>query len=323
MGRHSCSLKQKLRKGLWSPEEDEKLFHYITIFGVGCWSSVPKLAGLQRCGKSCRLRWINYLRPDLKRGMFSQQEENLIITLHEVLGNRWAQIAAQLPGRTDNEIKNFWNSCLKKRLMKQGIDPATHKPFFNVTESVLKEENEKLSMLMPALSQPQTTLCSYSEALVMSDLNYHYNIGGLSFTEASRKILMNLDKPLLDPLCYNLSVSNYYSQPCLRQFEQNLFGSDSSYFFSSMPCLNSADNNNSVSEFGSLLVNENSCNSFSTMNDYQGCEMSSNMIENAGGLLSWEGENKILDPLLQFEVNATSLSEYLSNEANFDVFQHL
>ncbi|KAL5076426.1 hypothetical protein RYX36_015410 [Vicia faba] len=267
MGRHSCSLKQKLRKGLWSPEEDEKLFHYITIFGVGCWSSVPKLA-------------------------------------------------AQLPGRTDNEIKNFWNSCLKKRLMKQGIDPATHKPFFNVTESVLKEENEKLSMLMPALSQPQTNLCSYSEALVMSDLNYHYNIGGLSFTEASRKILMNLDKPLLDPLCYNLSVSNYYSQPCLRQFEQNLFGSDSSYFFSSMPCLNSADNNNSVSEFGSLLVNENSCNSFSTMNDYQGCEMSSNMIENAGGLLSWEGENNILDPLLQFEVNAVKCEELLMNKTS-------
>ncbi|RYR23512.1 hypothetical protein Ahy_B03g068723 [Arachis hypogaea] len=84
MGRHSCCLKQKLRKGLWSPEEDEKLFNYISRFGVGCWSSVPKQAGLQRCGKSCRLRWINYLRPDLKRGMFSQQEEDLIITLHEV-----------------------------------------------------------------------------------------------------------------------------------------------------------------------------------------------------------------------------------------------
>ncbi|XP_047330048.1 transcription factor MYB86-like [Impatiens glandulifera] len=128
MGRQSCCAKQKLRKGLWSPEEDEKLYNYVTRFGVGCWSSVPKLAGLQRCGKSCRLRWINYLRPDLKRGMFSQQEEDLIVTLHEVLGNRWAQIAAQLPGRTDNEIKNFWNSCLKKKLMKQGLDPNTHKP---------------------------------------------------------------------------------------------------------------------------------------------------------------------------------------------------
>ncbi|KAK1560933.1 hypothetical protein Q3G72_032493 [Acer saccharum] len=128
MGRHSCCYKQKLRKGLWSPEEDEKLLRHITKYGHGCWSSVPKQAGLQRCGKSCRLRWINYLRPDLKRGTFSLQEENLIIELHAVLGNRWSQIAAQLPGRTDNEIKNLWNSCLKKKLRQRGIDPVTHKP---------------------------------------------------------------------------------------------------------------------------------------------------------------------------------------------------
>ncbi|XP_072975108.1 transcription factor MYB61-like [Typha angustifolia] len=132
MGRHSCCYKQKLRKGLWSPEEDEKLLKHITKYGHGCWSSVPKLAGLQRCGKSCRLRWINYLRPDLKRGSFSQQEENLIIELHAVLGNRWSQIAAQLPGRTDNEIKNLWNSCIKKKLRQRGIDPNTHKPLAEI-----------------------------------------------------------------------------------------------------------------------------------------------------------------------------------------------
>ncbi|XP_076912471.1 transcription factor MYB46-like [Bidens hawaiensis] len=126
MGSHSC-YKQKLRKGLWSPEEDEKLIKHITKFGHGCWSSVPKLAGLERCGKSCRLRWINYLRPDLKRGTFSEQEEKLIIELHAVLGNKWSQIAAQLPGRTDNEIKNLWNSSIKKKLRQRGIDPYTQK----------------------------------------------------------------------------------------------------------------------------------------------------------------------------------------------------
>ncbi|XP_023636720.1 transcription factor MYB86 isoform X2 [Capsella rubella] len=134
MGRHSCCFKQKLRKGLWSPEEDEKLLNYITRHGHGCWSSVPKLAGLQRCGKSCRLRWINYLRPDLKRGAFSQDEESLIIELHAALGNRWSQIATRLPGRTDNEIKNFWNSCLKKKLRRKGIDPTTHKPLVTTNE---------------------------------------------------------------------------------------------------------------------------------------------------------------------------------------------
>ncbi|KAF0906913.1 hypothetical protein E2562_013297 [Oryza meyeriana var. granulata] len=80
--------KKKLRRGLWSPEEDEKLMNHIAKYGHGCWSSVPKLAGLERCGKSCRLRWINYLRPDLKRGAFSQEEEDLIIHLHSMLGNK-------------------------------------------------------------------------------------------------------------------------------------------------------------------------------------------------------------------------------------------
>ncbi|CAL9779269.1 unnamed protein product [Musa acuminata subsp. burmannicoides] len=142
MGRHSCCYKQKLRKGLWSPEEDEKLVKHITEFGHGCWSSVPKLAGLQRCGKSCRLRWINYLRPDLKRGTFSQQEEDLIVDLHAALGNRWSQIAARLPGRTDNEIKNYWNSCIKKKLRQRGIDPSSHMP---LCETNGREEREAMN----------------------------------------------------------------------------------------------------------------------------------------------------------------------------------
>nr|AEV91141.1 R2R3-MYB protein [Triticum aestivum] len=116
MSKRPGGMKKRLKRGLWSPEEDEKLMNHIAKYGNGCWSSVPKIAGLERCGKSCRLRWINYLRPDLKRGAFSQEEEDLIIHLHSILGNKWSQIAAQLPGRTDNEVKNFWNSFIKKKL---------------------------------------------------------------------------------------------------------------------------------------------------------------------------------------------------------------
>ncbi|KAK1608827.1 hypothetical protein QYE76_032500 [Lolium multiflorum] len=127
MGHHSCCNQQKVKRGLWSPEEDEKLVRYITTHGYGCWSEVPEKAGLQRCGKSCRLRWINYLRPDIRRGRFTPEEEKLIISLHAIVGNRWAHIASHLPGRTDNEIKNYWNSWIKKKIRK------TPAPVANVT----------------------------------------------------------------------------------------------------------------------------------------------------------------------------------------------
>ncbi|TKW13657.1 hypothetical protein SEVIR_5G115600v4 [Setaria viridis] len=106
----------KERKGLWSPEEDERLFAQITYHGVSTWSSVAQLAGLRRSGKSCRLRWMNYLRPDLKKEPISKREEEIIISLQRSLGNRWSAIAARMPGRTDNEIKNYWNSRIRKRL---------------------------------------------------------------------------------------------------------------------------------------------------------------------------------------------------------------
>ncbi|KAF2315784.1 hypothetical protein GH714_040322 [Hevea brasiliensis] len=123
MGRQPCCDKFGVKKGPWTAEEDKKLVNFILTHGQCCWRTVPKLAGLRRCGKSCRLRWTNYLRPDLKRGLLNEAEERLVIDLHARLGNRWSKIAARLPGRTDNEIKNHWNTHIKKKLIKMGIDP--------------------------------------------------------------------------------------------------------------------------------------------------------------------------------------------------------
>ncbi|KAL7255420.1 hypothetical protein ACSBR1_009549 [Camellia fascicularis] len=128
MGRSPCCEKEHTNKGAWTKEEDERLINYIKAHGEGCWRSLPKAAGLHRCGKSCRLRWINYLRPDLKRGNFTQEEDELIIHLHGLIGNKWSLIAARMPGRTDNEIKNYWNTHIKRKLLIRGIDPQTHRP---------------------------------------------------------------------------------------------------------------------------------------------------------------------------------------------------
>ncbi|MBA0766481.1 hypothetical protein Gotri_015520 [Gossypium trilobum] len=127
MGRSPCCEKAHTNKGAWTKEEDDRLIAYIRAHGEGCWRSLPKAAGLLRCGKSCRLRWINYLRPDLKRGNFTEDEDEVIIKLHSLLGNKWSLIAARLPGRTDNEIKNYWNTHIRRKLLNRGVDPLTHK----------------------------------------------------------------------------------------------------------------------------------------------------------------------------------------------------
>ncbi|PKI70061.1 hypothetical protein CRG98_009524 [Punica granatum] len=116
MGRAPCCPKEGLNRGAWTAMEDKILVDYVAAHGEGKWGNIPRVSGLRRCGKSCRLRWLNYLRPDIKRGNISPEEEDLIIRLHKLLGNRWSLIAGRLPGRTDNEIKNYWNTVLKKKL---------------------------------------------------------------------------------------------------------------------------------------------------------------------------------------------------------------
>ncbi|KAI9162333.1 hypothetical protein LWI28_026234 [Acer negundo] len=210
MGRQPCCDKVGLKKGPWTAEEDKKLISFILTNGQCCWRAVPKLAGLLRCGKSCRLRWTNYLRPDLKRGLLSPYEEQLVIDLHAKLGNRWSKIASHLPGRTDNEIKNHWNTHIKKKLRKLGIDPLTHTPLSTPTPQQQPQNDQ--NQVPQQITKPPS---------IMSEQNDHQNIEEQVIALGSSNIisLKNMttpeletidfctdDVPLIDP--YEILVPN-------------------------------------------------------------------------------------------------------------------
>ncbi|KAK9673274.1 hypothetical protein RND81_12G157100 [Saponaria officinalis] len=134
----------------WSEEEDQLLRKCIEQYGEGKWHRIPILAGINRCRKSCRLRWLNYLRPNIRRGKFTDEEVEIIIKLHNLLGNRWSLIASRLSGRTANDVKNFWHCHLSKRLNSHLIDKSNvtakdHTQYQVVMEnsSVRNEVNDK------------------------------------------------------------------------------------------------------------------------------------------------------------------------------------
>ncbi|KDP44603.1 hypothetical protein JCGZ_19745 [Jatropha curcas] len=204
MVRTPCCDKSGLKKGTWSPEEDRKLMDYISRNGCWNWRQLPKYAGLLRCGKSCRLRWLNYLRPNIKRGNFSKEEEDAIIRLHDSLGNRWSAIAAQLPGRTDNDIKNLWHSILKKRAEPNSSD-------FSQRKRTKKEGiNPQIPLLNPATphimeSSPISPKSSTSDSSTMA--------------MDSRPVMSNGELKSADELdfleAYEEPTGNFWTEPFL------------------------------------------------------------------------------------------------------------
>ncbi|KAK8639610.1 hypothetical protein V6N13_137983 [Hibiscus sabdariffa] len=155
------------RKGPWTEEEDFLLKSYVNVHGEGRWNSVAGLSGLKRSGKSCRLRWMNYLRPELRRGNISLQEQLLILQLHSRWGNRWSKIAQQLPGRTDNEIKNYWRTRVQK-LAKQLQCEVDSKQFRDAMRCVwIPRLIERIgaSSESPSVQLSTTTAATYMDSI--------------------------------------------------------------------------------------------------------------------------------------------------------------
>ncbi|KAL3833149.1 hypothetical protein ACJIZ3_007885 [Penstemon smallii] len=174
MDKKPCNSQDvEVRKGPWTMEEDLILINYIANHGEGVWNSLARSAGLKRTGKSCRLRWLNYLRPDVRRGNITPEEQLLIMELHAKWGNRWSKIAKHLPGRTDNEIKNYWRTRIQKH-MKQ-----TETNFNGQINSEHSNEQQGSSSQMSGCGPADHAVESYSPPSFNGNNNNNNNINNM------------------------------------------------------------------------------------------------------------------------------------------------
>ncbi|KAK8660787.1 hypothetical protein V6N13_051696 [Hibiscus sabdariffa] len=175
MGRAPCCDKAAVKRGPWSPEEDAALKSFVQTHGTGGnWIALPRKAGLKRCGKSCRLRWLNYLRPDIKHGGFTEEEDNIICTLYSQMGSRqeaWSLIASHLPGRTDNDVKNYWNTKLKKKLVAGKVSSFNmdNNGGFTFPNAANKPE-------AAAVPLPYYSISSSTPLPILSDVGYGFSV---------------------------------------------------------------------------------------------------------------------------------------------------
>ncbi|KAL6908033.1 hypothetical protein ACP4OV_002203 [Aristida adscensionis] len=203
------TVREETRKGPWTEQEDMQLVCTVRLFGDRRWDFIAQVSGLNRTGKSCRLRWVNYLHPGLKHGRMSPQEERLIIELHARWGNRWSRIARRLPGRTDNEIKNYWRTHMRKKAQerKTSMSPSssssslTYQSCLLDTTSIIgigsDDTHNGDSCIMSGLESTQNVVDGYTMDQIWREIEGPQVPALLGIDEVKEKTCSNLPCSLL------------------------------------------------------------------------------------------------------------------------------
>ncbi|RWW36049.1 hypothetical protein BHE74_00058957, partial [Ensete ventricosum] len=222
--------KMAMRKGPWGEQEDLQLVRIVGLFGDRRWDFIAKVSGLR--GED-RLRWVNYLHPDLKRGRITPQEERLILELHSRWGNRsdtssersiklpslpmhhmhnvlilyrWSRIARKLPGRTDNEIKNYWRTHMRKKAQERKRKPCPSSSSSSLTcisaaQSELPTEVVAESSSTSALGEiSDDAVEGYSMDQIWNEIAMPDMISGLSFGECKDEVYDSLCSAIPSPM---------------------------------------------------------------------------------------------------------------------------
>ncbi|AES99304.1 myb-like DNA-binding domain protein [Medicago truncatula] len=207
-----------VKRGAWTYEEDKLLKACINKYGEGKWHFVPQRAGLSRCRKSCRLRWLNYLSPNIKRESFAEDEVDLILRLQKLLGNRWSLIAARLPGRTANDVKNYWHTNLRKKLAleKEKKEKEKHKETMK-THEVIKPQPRIFSTHSPWLNKKQNNFVTQPVLASNKDGNVPRDSNASLGTTVSNQVgrdYVSSSQPSIDNVAILCSKKDNVAIPC-------------------------------------------------------------------------------------------------------------